>query len=182
MLSQRKGISEVVTTVIMIAMVLLASVLVWTIINNLIQGKIKDSASCFGNAEKVTLEKRNICYETDSDGIRAVRFAISLEDVEVDEVLVSISNDAETKSFKIGKEDQTIGELTYLNGASPQPVKLPSKNGGKTYEYSWNYMLDPITGEATNPVSSIKIAPIIGGTQCEISDSSSDIENCLLLA
>ena len=176
-----RGISEVVTTVIMITMVLLASVLLWTIVNNLIQGKIKSSEACFGNAEKVTLDKRNICYDIGADPGK-VRFAISLGDVDVQEVLVSISGDVETKSFKISNVEQTIEKLTYLNGASPQPVKLPSKNGGKTYEYSWNFMPDPTTGKFTNLVNSIRIAPIIDGTQCEISDSSSEIDNCLLLA
>lgn len=165
-----KGLSEVVTTVIMIALVLLASVLVWTIINNLIQGKIKDSESCFGNAEKVTLDKKNICYDN-SEIPNKIRFAISMGDVEVDEVLVSISTDAETKSFKIGKEDLTIDGLTYLDGAL-QPVKLPNKNGGKTYLYQW----------AGFKPTSLKIAPIIDGTQCEISDSSPDIDSCLLLS
>ncbi len=165
----KKGLSEVVTTVIMIALVLLASVLVWTIINNLIQGKIKDSESCFGNAEKVTLEKKNICYD-ESLIPNKVRFAISMGDVEVDEVLVSISTDAETKSFEIGKSNLTIENLTYLDGSSP--VKLPNKNGGKTYLYQW----------AGFQPTSIKIAPVIDGTQCEMSDSSSDIDSCLLLS
>ena len=165
----KNGLSEVVTTVIMIALVLLASVLVWTIINNLIQGKIKDSESCFGNAEKVTLEKKNICYD-ESLIPNKVRFAISLGDVDVDEVLVSISTDAETKSFKIGKNDLAIENLTYLDSSSP--VKLPNKNGGKTYLYQW----------AGFQPTSLKIAPIIDGTQCEMSDSSSDIDSCLLLS
>jgi len=173
----KKGLSEVVTTVIMIALVLLASVMVWTIINNLIQGKIKNSESCFGNAEKVTLDKRNICYDI-NENLGKVRFALSIGDVDVDEVLVSISGGVETKPFKIGKENQTIENLTYFGGLTP--VKLPSKNGGKTYEYSWDFM--PSGGEFTNTINSIRIAPIIDGTQCEISDSSSEIDNCLLLA
>lgn len=168
MLSRRKGISEVVTTVIMIALVLLASVLVWTIVNDLLREKIKSSESCFGNLEKVALDKKNICYD-DSSTPNKVRFAISLGDVEVDEILVSISNDAETKSFKIRKNSQEDG-LTYLDGSSP--AELPPKNGGKTYLYQWTGL----------PAKSVKIAPIIDGTQCEISDSSSELDNCLLLS
>ena len=177
-MKNKRGLSEVVTTVIMIALVLVAVIMVWTIINNLIQGKIKDSESCFGNAEKVILDKRNICYEIDGSTGK-VRFAVSLGDVDVDEVLISISGGVETKSFKISNEDQAIENLTYL-GTSSQTTKLPSKNGGKTYEYSWDFM--PGVGEFTNAVNSIKIAPIIDGTQCEMSDSSSDIEDCTLLS
>jgi len=55
---------------------------------------------------------------------------------------------------------------------NPEIVKLPEKNGGKTYLYSW-------TQEAAK---NVKIAPIIDGTQCEISDTVNELDDCSTLS
>ena len=94
-----------------------------------------------------------------------MQFALSIGDVDVDEILVSISTQTETGSFTITNAEQLIGGLEYFTGAGP--VKLPDKNGGKTYFYNFNDRPD-----------SIKIAPLIGGTQCEVSDTVTDIDDC----
>ena len=90
-------------------------------------------------------------------------------DVDIDELLVSVSTQEESESFKITNTEQLIDDLEYLNGTDL--VRLPAKNGGKTYLYTFN----------ENP-DTIQIAPVTSGTQCEVSDAVSDIDDCSLLA
>ena len=169
-LKNNKGISGIVVTVIMIALTLLATALIWGVINNLISEKVESSKSCFGNFGKVTLDNKFTCY--DSANLK-IRFSLNIGDIDVDEVLVSISDNFGTSSFRINNTEQTIPGLTYLNGMAL--VKLPGKNGGKTYTYEssdWDSENIPIT---------IQIAPFINENQCETSDSVTEIDDCALL-
>ena len=164
----RKGLSEIIGTLIVIVLVLLAAGIVWGVVNNILKDKIKSSTSCFGNFGKITLDKKYTCYDTSTNPGK-VRFSLNRGDVNVDNVLISITNGAETKSFKVNNNAQATDGLTYLNGSSI--VSLPPKNGGITYTYLW-------TNDAPK---TIQIAPMIDGQQCEVSDSITEIDNCNLL-
>jgi flagellin-like protein len=167
-ISNKKGLSEIIGTLIVIALVLLAAGIVWGVVNNILKDKIKSSTSCFGNFGKITLDKKYTCYDTSANPGK-VRFSLNRGDVNVDNVLISITNGAETKSFKVNNNAQAVDGLTYLNGTSI--VSLPPKNGGITYAYLW-------TSDAPKTV---QIAPMIDGQQCEVSDSITEIDNCNLL-
>ena len=76
-----KGLSGVVAAVIMIALVMMITTIIWVVINNLIKEKISTSESCFGNFGKVTLGREYTCYDFSSD---EVRFFINIGDINVD--------------------------------------------------------------------------------------------------
>ena len=165
-LNGRKGISAVVTTLIMIALVVALTAVVWSVVNNLVISNIGSAKSCFGVTNKVFLDKQNTCY----DGSRnQVNFSIGLKDIGVEEVLISISGSEATKSFTINYTLQNIpgvknyGDPDFTN----RQVSLPEKNAGKTYAFQWN----------TAKANRIEIAPIIDGNQCESSDFA-EIEFC----
>ncbi|MEK6819673.1 MAG: hypothetical protein AABY03_00555 [Nanoarchaeota archaeon] len=158
----KKGLSEIVVSLILVALTVVSVVMVSVVVNNLIGEKIEKSEDCFGNFGKISINERYTCY---NQGNNKVQFALSIGDVDVDEILVSISTQTETGSFTITNAEQLIGGLEYFN--STNLVRLPDKNGGKTYFYNFNDRPD-----------SIKIAPLIGGTQCEVSDTVTDIDDC----
>ena len=163
----KAGLSGIIEMLIMIGLVLAATVVIWGVVSNILNENIKSTESCFGDYSKVTLEKKYTCFDDATD---KVRVSLNVGDVEVEEVLISISNDAGSESFKLSNEEQTSSGLTYFGGTSP--VKLPGKNGGKTYLYDWNQ----------GKPGTIKIAPIIDGTQCEISDTMNEIDDCSTLS
>ncbi len=160
-----RGVSEIIITLIMIGLVLVATAIVWGAVNGVIKGKIDSSKSCFGNFGKVVIEKKYTCYNSDSP--RNVRIALSVGDAEIEGILVSISNKDVTESFKLTNVEQTIEGVTYFDGSTL--VKIPDKNSGKTYKYTWSPVLGP---------KSIQIAPIINGNQCDVSDTLSSIDDC----
>ncbi|MHA1988097.1 MAG: hypothetical protein ACW98D_15790 [Promethearchaeota archaeon] len=155
-----KAVSGVIVAVIMIALVMAATVIVWTVVNNLIKGKLGNVESCFGIFEKITINSRYTCY---NDTSKEFQFSINIGDIDVDKVIVSISREGTTNSFEI--PSATSGLVNYPSGSGD--VILPGKNSGLTYIYS----------VAQSP-DLIKIAPIINGKQCEVSDLLLEIDDC----
>jgi len=157
----KKGVSAVVTTVILVVLVLVLISVVWGVVNNLVTENLESSSSCFGNFEKVEIEGKYTYYDENTDEFQ---FSLSVKDIEVDKLVVVVSNKAGTKSYTLTKEEQIIPGLeTYPNIPT---VKIPDKNSGLIYLAS---------GFIEKP-DSIKVAPVINGQQCEASDSIVQIE------
>lgn len=166
-MKNNKGLSEVVTTVIIIALSLAALVVVWGFVSGFINSEIESSESCFGNYDKVKLNKQYTCYEALEGGNFNLRFSLSVGDIDVDKVTVLVSSKSEVKSYIITKENQTISGLAkYPSGIST--VILPEKNSGTSYR---------ATGFESK-IDSIEIAPTIDDNLCEVSDSFAEIDNC----
>lgn len=173
----KKGISGIIVTVILIALTMAVTIIVWTVVNNLVSEKLKEAKSCFGIFEKVIINNKYTCYDYSS---YEVQFSINIGEIDVDEVLVSISGEAGSKSFKISNEEKVIDRLRYYFGTYNSPVKLPGKEGGTTYVFNWTGAFSP--GSEKKAPNQIQIAPVINEKQCEVSDSLSEISNCGILS
>ncbi len=160
----RRGLSTIVITVILVALSMVAIVVVWVFVNNMIKKQISSSESCFGNFDKIRINQQYTCYDSSS---QILRFSLMTGDVEVDKVIVSVSSANAVKSYNI-IDNTAVPGLVMYSGANPQTIILPDKNSGLTYN---------ATG-FTSTIDLIQIAPVISGTQCEISDSVSEIEVC----
>lgn len=159
----KRGVSGVITVVILIGLVMATTVIVWTVVNSLVSDRLGDAEACFGNFEKVTLNNRYTCYNSSSS---KTMFSINIGDIDVDGVVVSISSEGTTKGYTITDTNSTISGLTdYFGGAS---IIIPGKNSGLTY----------IATEYPNKPDSINIRPVINGKQCEVSDSIIEIDSC----
>jgi len=167
-MQNKRGLSTVVATVILIALAMTIVMVVWGVVVPLIKNQLKQTESCFGVFEKVTIGSMYTCYDFSSNEFQ---FSIDIGDIDVDEVVVLISGEGITKSFRITNEEQVIPYLGYYLSDS-ESVKLPEKNAGLTYT---------ARGFPDKP-DLIQIAPVINGKQCEVSDSLSEIDNCLSLA
>jgi hypothetical protein len=170
-LKNNKGLSTIVVTLILIVISIVAVGVVWTFVNSLISKQIGANEACYGNSDKVKINAQYTCYEVAGANSYNVRFSLSIGDVKVDKVLVSISSGGTSNSYTITNTPQIIpGLIPYPSGT--QSV-LPGKNAGLTYK---------VTTPTSTIVDSIRIAPIIGGTQCDTSDSLSQIEDCAILS
>lgn len=166
----RKGLSTIVITVILIVLSMAAVVLVWGFVSGMIKKQISSSQSCFGNYDKVKLNAQYTCYERISSTNYSLRFSLSVGDIQVDKVIVSVSSSSTIKSYEITNIAQNISGLSmYPSGVSE--ISLPNINEGLSYE---------ATGFSSG-IDGIQIAPVIGGNSCDISDSITQIENCALM-
>ena len=171
-MKNKKALSAVVATVILILLVVAATAIVWTFVNKLVKEKTSQTETCFDveSGEKVTLNNYYTCYDSATG---EVQFSLSIADVDVDEVLVSILAGGSTKSFTIKNESTVIPNLRYYNGVPGQAVKLPERNAGLTYVASGF--------SGNSKIDWIKISPIIDGRQCATTDTINEIESCSLL-
>jgi len=160
----KKGLSGIITAVIMIALVMAAAIIIWSVVNNMLKGKMESSEACFGNYNKVTINSMYTCYDSTNDRFH---FSLNIGDIDVDSVIVSISSVGSTNSYILTNKSQTIVGLgPYPSGSGD--VTLPEKNAGRTY----------ISNEFTEKPDLITISPSINRQQCDVSDTLSGIEIC----
>lgn len=168
----KNGLSGVITTVLMIALAMAAVVIVWTVVNNIVSDKLEETESCFGVFGKISINSRYTCYNESSNEFQ---FSVSIGDIDVGEVLVSISGEGQTQSFKLDNEAKVIDGLIKYPDRSTS-IKLPGKNSGLTYIFE-------MTGAGFSEApDSISLVPVINGKQCEVADSLSQIDSCSALA
>ena len=166
----KRGLSGIITAILMIALVMAAIVVVWTVVNNLVKGELENAESCVGSYGKVSINSLYTCYDTDAG---TLQFSMIVRDVEVDAILISISSEGSTKSYTITDQAGPITDLTNY-GSGTADIEIPDKNAGKTY------VVD--TGIFSDIPDLIEIAPIINGKQCDVSDSLPQVDDCLSLA
>ncbi|MEN7982296.1 MAG: archaellin/type IV pilin N-terminal domain-containing protein [Nanoarchaeota archaeon] len=174
-MKSKKAISGVITAVIMIALVIAATSIVWTIVNNLVKDKLDEAGSCFDTFEKVTINNKYTCYnitEESSTDPNELRVSISVSDIDLTALLVSVSDSqGNSKSFKLSNTPITENYLRLYNGNYNEDIIIPEKNSGI------NYVINTQELGIGYP-SLIQLAPIVGGKQCEVSDLLSKIDNC----
>ncbi len=167
---KKRGLSAVVTTVILVALSMAAIVLVWAFVNNMVKKQISSSESCFGNYDKIKINGQYTCYERINPTSYNLRFSLSIGDVKVDKITVSVSSAGSIKSYQITNTPGAIAGLAmYPSGISQ--INLSNMNAGLSYK---------ATGFSAK-IDSIQIAPVIGGNLCEVSDSISDIMDCAII-
>ena len=171
MIKRKKGLSEVVSAVLILALVVVMVGIVWAVVNNLVNDRLSESSSCFDTFGKVTINNRYTCYNSTSNEFQ---FSINVGDISLSEVLVGISASGTSVSFKLDNKGAVIPNLVTYPGRSTN-ITLPKKNAGLTY------ILNMGGAGFSGAPDSIRIAPIIGNDQCEVSDALEQIDNCLAL-
>jgi flagellin-like protein len=164
-MKNKKGMSEIITTVIMIALVMAAAGIIWEVVNNLIQKNTQQTESCFGLYEKVNLYGQGVCYDSEN---QRVSVYVEVKDVDIDKIIVSIYTEAETKSFEVPGENLDVAIYTKNSPEYGTNLSKLTQNSGKRF---WVRNINSIP-------TSISISPIINGNQCEISDTIKTIEYC----
>ena len=167
----KKGLSEIVSIVLILALVIVMVGIVWGVVNNLVKDKLSQTGSCFEVFGKVTLNSRYTCYNSSSNELQ---FSINVGDVNIDEVIVGISSRGTSSSFRLDSKGTPVANVVAYPSRSTN-VSLPAKNSGLTYLFNMN------TAGLGAP-ESIRIAPAVGKDQCEVSDTIEEIDNCLALA
>ena len=167
-LKNKHGLSEVVSIVLFLALVVVMVGLVWMVVNNLVKDKLSSTGSCFDTAGKVSINSRYTCYNSSSNEFQ---FSISLGDLDVEEVLIGFSSVGTSESFTITNVNSTIENVVSYPSRNVN-VTLPKKNGGLTYLFDMD-----AAGFSGTP-DSIRIAPVIDGNQCETSDTLNQIDDC----
>ena len=166
----KKAVSAVVATVLLIALTLAVVGIVWAVVNNLVQDRIQSSESC-GILNEVELNPRYTCYNQ-TTGNDELWFYITVGEVEnLEDILVSISGQGTGSSFKI---TESLANLTNYPSRTPA-TGIPGKNEGNTYIYT-------LPAAFTQAPETVTISPVISGEQCGASSTINQFDECSSLA
>ena len=171
MAKNKKGLSEILSLVLLLALTVILVGIVWSIVNNLVEDSLSQAGSCFETFGKVTINNELTCYDTTSNELR---FSINVGDIELTSALVAVSFGGSSESFELTPIPTNIDNLvTYPDRETL--ISLPLKNAGLTYIF--------VLGDAgiSEVPTSIRVAPKVGNNQCEVSDSIEQIANCAIL-
>lgn len=158
--------SEVVTTVLMIGLLLGLVSIVWVVVNNLVNKEIKNTEKCFGNFDKLILNEAYTCYNTTT---KEFYFSLSVGDITLDNIMVMIGSAGTTSSITLDSTSANLPNVRNYPG-NTSGVSAPASKSGKTYIYA---------GFSSAP-DYIRISPIIGGEKCQESDYLNMIDSCSL--
>lgn len=164
----RRGVSAVIATVLLIGLTVFAVAIVWGIINTFIGDEIDRGDACFGIFGEVSIHDPFTCYNGSSNELE---FSIRVGDIEVEEILVRISGNESSVNFKLTEEGSEIDNLEMYDRNNT--VVSPGKNSILTYRFNIDN-----SGIKEERLRSMEIAPLIDGVQCETSDSKSNFASC----
>jgi len=168
----KKGLSTVIATVLIILLTLVATSIVWVAVKAFITPQM-DKTQCFDveSGNKVTLNGAYTCF---NDTSNEVQFSINMKDIAIDALIISIEMDGSSRSFTLTNTPTGIPTMKpYPAGYYGEPVALPGKNAGRTYT---------AVGFTGTDIGSIKIAPVLGTQQCGASDQIASIDDCMAFA
>ncbi len=158
----RRAVSGVVVMVVMIALVISISAIVFTLTKKTVEEKIKKSEACGPDIiGKLSINSEYVCYDSNK---KNVTFSINRGDIDLDKLIVAVETETEIKQFELKENEETNDLFPFRVGGS---TALPAKNSGKTY-----------IGKIDNEVIGIKIFPVINGERCEVADSLNEIIPC----
>jgi hypothetical protein len=166
-----KGVSNVVGVMIILMVLVAVAGIVFAVTYNIVTKSTEESGACFDVLDKVSIDPMYTCYIPPSYGNEKLNLFISVGNIEIEGILVSLSGNKITETFEILKTGTTIDYLE--NNAEVYP---PEKNSGLVYQI----MLFSFSGPSTNTrvPDKIEIAPIINGQQCGVSDRILEIPEC----
>ena len=131
----KKGVSEVITTVLLIFITIVAIGLIAYALIPFVKNSLKNSSSCLGMEEKASIVSENSCYNLASQpseqGTTSVR--IRFGDINTTKIFIAVETNANGDTTSYDLEEGK----SYTNINNNAIVKLPTPNGGeRTYVFN----------------------------------------------
>lgn len=161
-----KGISTIIASVLMIALVLVLVGVVWSVYSNFVEDELESVGTCFKTFDQVEFNRGYTCWNNSGNEIR---FSVNIKNVELDEAVIIISGSGESKSYRLKRSGTDGNVVAWPSGGD---AILPGNNSGKTYS---------IFDDFTSKPDSIALYPVIGSKQCDASDVVNTIDSCFIL-
>jgi len=164
--SSSRSQSEVVSTVLMILISVIAITIIAVFVVNFVKNKT-ESSKCFDVLDMVEIENNPTynCYDN-INKVQNVQVHFSQANLSLDGFKIEIGG-ADTKGITITRTSHSPEATMYENPTGP--VELPGDNEERTYK---------VTGISTKP-DILRVYPILkGGKICQSSGSMTNIGLC----
>ncbi len=106
---KKKALSEVVSTVLIIAVTILIGAVVWAVVSNLIGDKLDEGEKCFGVLDQVKINRDYTCYNPTTN---KMQFSLSVGDLDINGILVSVSFEGTSKGATLTDVPGTVEDVT----------------------------------------------------------------------
>ncbi|MCK5611762.1 hypothetical protein KAR91_58375 [Candidatus Pacearchaeota archaeon] len=160
----KKGVSGVVTVVILVALSVALVAIVWSVVQNMVESNLEQAESCSSLFTEKVVGLNN---EYTCDDGSSIYFSVGVGDVEIDAVLIKIEGKTASKTYKLNEVSSSPNLKLYTG----QDAHAPGKNSDLTYNLS-------VAGEGLSPPYSIGVSPIINGNTCDEIDRINVIGSC----
>jgi len=160
---QKKAVSTIIATVLLISLVLVIAAVVWAVAKNMVEKNLDEAESCIGIFDKVKLNELYTCYDSKTT---QTKFSVEVGEVKLDKIIVSVSGSGIIKKIELN----SVGDNNLEAISSASDTKIPSENSGKTYKIRTNYFnLKP---------DRIEIIPFVDGNSCGVVSIINSISDC----
>ncbi len=147
----KKGVSTIISVLVILMFVLVATAIVWKVVLPMIKNTTNRINACGPDIlGKIEIDKVHTCYqEGGASSPNTLKVSIKVKDIETDKLIIFVSMDGKTKKFE----------------------ETQQANSGEVYTLDNN-------GEIISKPELIEVAPVIDGEQCDVVDSISNIPDC----
>lgn len=161
---KKKALSPIVSIVLIIGLIIASIAIVFTVVKNMSEDKLKESKSCFDILDTMEINSDYTCYNISEEEIR---LSLNRKVVSVDYLLVAVSSGNEAKTFKLYDTDTVVDEVIPYDSGSTF-VRLPTNESGTSYIIYWG----------DSAPEKIQIAPSVNGKMCNVLDEILEIPFC----
>jgi len=166
LLINKKGLSQIVSTVILILISVALVAGVWASIHAFVSNQM-DSAKTCKNINLASINSMYTCYNQTNN---YTVVSIGVGDTPINAMIISVDYSGNSKSFKLENISKEIENFYYYipgKGINATAVKLPDLGSSRTFAIN-------ITGQP----DSIQIGAEIDGKLCGTSDSINSVPIC----
>ena len=126
----KKGVSEVIGTVLIILIVIAAIAIITPIIINFVRQGLTKGTSCFAMVGKISVDSQGYACSNET----ATYVTVALGDADISEIKVAIYKAGSSEPFILKKGNAT--NVKMLNNSTN--LELPPKGGSRTYVFTCN--------------------------------------------
>jgi hypothetical protein len=162
-----KGLSQVVSTVLLILLSIVSIAVIWGVVNSFVENRLEGANSCLEILDQVKISSDWTCYNSSSN---QMLISIEINNADITSVIFGISSGEESSVFRILNESSLVERVQEysLKATGNYSISLPSREGGKTY----------IFDNITEIPEKITISAQVGKKQCGTSDYLENVYIC----
>jgi Na+-translocating ferredoxin:NAD+ oxidoreductase RnfG subunit len=161
-MKDKKGVSTVVTIMILILFTLLIAGIIWNLVSKTAEKDLSEAKSCYDLLNKVVINSKYTCYDLLNEKMHV---SVEVRDIEIEKLFIAISYEHSSDIFELTNKIGVIENFTNYNGTIE--TRAPSKNSGKTYT---------ATNVTETPLS-VELTPVLNENLCK-GDVFTGIEFC----
>lgn len=166
MMKNKKGISPIIATILLILIAIFAAMLISSVVIPLVKESIGEGGECFKTIDQLKIDTQSgyTCYSGSTPKIVNITVQRGPKKAEIIRFVISVHGEGANQLFEI--QEGKVTNVTMLNGN--KQLELPRLGEERTYSLTTSF----------SEISYVTISPVVkGGKRCDPVDEAY-IEQC----